>query len=140
MTRIDWSRPYFADAEDSAVRHQRLMQRRRDREVQAGLMMAPQRWEYGRQVLFGDDSSRAAHERRCQAIRRSMTVPWQVAPLHQVQLMSGHVLRANDPVRLEHFKHEDEKRLPGLIIQQLVRMGVVLESDRLPDDDRPLAA
>lgn len=66
---------------------------------------------------------------------------WEVAPLHQVRLMSGHVLRAGDVVRPEHFEHEDEKRQPGLLIQRLVSIGVVIESAAYTGgDDGPAAA
>jgi hypothetical protein len=139
MTRVNWSEPYFADGEDSIVNHQRLMQRRRDRQIQDGLVAVPSRWQYGRQVMFGDDSTREAHERRCRAIRRTMVHAYEVAPMHRVTLPSGYVLQAGDVVRPEHFRHEDEKRLPQLIIQQLVRSGVVLEADD-PPDGSPLAA
>src|SRR5690606_25763422 len=98
-------------------------------------------WRYGVPVHFGSDATKAAHAARCRQIALSMhSHRWQVAPQHRVRLMSGHVLEAGDVVRPEHFRHADEGRAPGLIIEDLVRRGVVLESAVLPSDDEPSAA
>lgn len=93
---------------------------------------------YGRPIRFGDDATRAAHERRCHAIRQAMAVQYQVAPSHVVFTATGERLTAGMEVTPEHF--DGAQLAPSAIIDWLVSRGVVLESLSYSHDDGPAAA
>ena len=125
---------------DNGMTHRQWLQRQAYERAEAIKVAPPRPSNYGQPIRFGDDSTRAAHERKCLAIRQRMHGhEFQVAPSHTVVLPNGSRLHEGSEVTVAMFAHAP---LPaGSIHSYLVRSGVVLESLVYdPRDNGPQAA
>ena len=135
--------PYRPDGEDSFERHRRIVAQRQARAAQHAQQLRgarPKPSDYGIPIRWGDDATRSAHERKCQARRRAMLDrQFEVAPMHTVFTASGERLAAGMQVTTEHFL--GAPLAPGAVIEWLVSRGVVLESlDYSREPEPPEAA
>ena len=62
---------------------------------------------------FGDDDSRLAYERECEAARAAQPYKYAVAPRQEVTTHDGRKLRAGEEVTLDCFRAVQRVRQPG---------------------------
>lgn len=96
-------------------------------------------------IVFGDRDQWQAYERECNEARAAQTTRYAIAPRQSLKLHDGRILNAGDEVvPARDFLMRVERGEPGdgpaLVLpvwkqlEQLLRRGVVLESNRnFPD-------